>query len=108
MPCTGGKEALRPVEEAISSASMNADADDLLFSLEGDRSPSSPVTSRPTQQVSPSRARLPDNAGIDPSRRALLVELPEEDGDVCSICLDPYSDSDPAVQTCCKCELAAY
>ncbi|KAK9825899.1 hypothetical protein WJX81_003469 [Elliptochloris bilobata] len=50
----------------------------------------------------PGRSRPPEE-DIDLARRAVRVDVPELlDEDVCSICLEEYSDSDPAVLTCCK------
>ena len=41
------------------------------------------------------------NESIELSRRA--VELPTVEPDVCAICLDPFTDDDPANSTQCGC-----
>jgi hypothetical protein len=111
MPCVAD-----PAGRGCAAAGAGAEADEVLqFPLdEGSRcrSPGAGESDAAEHAQAGSAAGAgAQAAGASPGEgvdlAARLVELPEEESDVCSICLDPYSDSDPAVHTCCKCATAA-
>ena len=97
-------------EGASPDPSVADDSDEYFFPLEdpsaGEQSPATakdapraaPVAA---EQGLPGRSRPPED--IDVARRAVKVDVPElAEEDCCSICLEDYCDSDPAVVTSCK------
>lgn len=97
-------------EGASPVPSVAGESDEYFFPMEepsaGQRSPATakdalraaPVAA---EQGLPGRSRPPED--IDVARRAVRVDVPElAEEDCCSICLEEYCDSDPAVVTSCK------
>ena len=107
MPCVAD-----PAGRGCAAAGAGAEADEALqFPLDegsrcrspgaGERGAAEHAQAGAAAMAGAQAAGGAPGAGVDLAAR--LVELPEEEPDVCSICLDPYTDSDPAVHTCCKC-----
>jgi hypothetical protein len=59
------------------------------------------VSSDPKDRVESSDLTRSESVSLD--RKVLAVPQQEEDSNLCAICLDEYTDEDPAISTCCGC-----